>query len=217
MTKIIALDEAAKLVRDGMTIMVGGFLGTGAPQQVLDAICASDVKNLRLVVNDTGFPDSGCGKLIAAKKVSHVIASHVATNPAVAEQVAAGELIVEFCPQGTILERIHAASAGLGGCLTKTGMGTLIAEGKPTVTVDGEEYLLETPLHADVALLCAHTVDRNGNAWYKGTARNYNPTMAGAADVVIMEADNLVELGKIEPENVHTPGVLVDYIVEGTK
>lgn len=217
MAKIIERDEAAKLVRDGMTIMVGGFLGCGAAQGVIDAICASDVKDLTLIVNDTAYPDSGSGKLVAAKKVKKVIASHVGTNPEVGAQAASGELVVEFCPQGSLLERIRCGGAGLGGALTKTGMGTLVAEGKTTVVVDGEEWLLEKPLRADVAIIGGTIVDEAGNVWYKGTARNFNPVMATAADICICEADELVKPGKIEPENVVTPGIYVDYIVEGAK
>lgn len=217
MAKIIELDEAVKLVRDGMTIMFGGFLGCGNPHTIVDALVESGVKDLTIIANDTAMPDYGIGKLIVSKQVKKVIASHVGTNPEVAAQMNSGELVVELVPQGSLIEKVRAGGAGLGGVLTPTGLGTIVAEGKQVVTVEGKDFLLETPLHADLAIVNAHTVDKAGNLWFKGTTRNFNQLMPTAADIVIVEADNLVEAGEIQPENVHTPGVFVDYIVEGTK
>lgn len=217
MAKIIELDDAVELVKDGMTIMVGGFLGCGNAHTIVDALVKKGVKDLTLIANDAAMPEYGIGKLVVNKQVKKLIASHVGTNPEVAAQMNSGELQVELVPQGTLAERIRAAGAGLGGVLTPTGLGTLVAEGKDVIEVEGKKYLLETPLRADVALIAGHTVDKNGNVWYKGTTSTFNIVMATAADTVICEAENLVEIGKITPEDVRTPFVLVDYIVEGKK
>lgn len=217
MTKFIDVDEAVALVKDGMTIMVGGFLGCGTAQKIIDGIVEKGVKDLTLIVNDGQKPDLGSGKLIVNKQVRKLIASHIGTNPAAVEQFNSGEMLVEFVPQGTFCERIRAAGSGLGGVLTPTGLGTMVAEGKEHITVDGQEYLLEKPLKADLAILGAHTVDKRGNLWFKGTSRNFNDMMALAADVCVVEADNVVEVGTIEPENIMVPGVVVDYVVDGSK
>ena len=212
MKKEITLDQAVSMVKDGMTVMVGGFLGVGAPLRIMDALAESGVKDLTVICNDTAFPDKSLGKLVVNKQIKKLIVSHVGTNPETGNQMNAGELEVEFSPQGTLAERIRAKGAGLGGVLTTTGMGTLVAEGKPVVNVDGKDYLLEKPLGADLAILGASVADKCGNLFYKGTSQNFNPLMAMAADVVIAEAGQIVETGKIEPECVHTPGIFVDYI-----
>lgn len=215
MARIVTVDEAVDQIREGMTLMVGGFLAVGAAEHVLDKIVERQIGKLTVIANDAGWPDKGAGKLISAGLVSRLVASYVGSHPRVAEQVQSGAMVVEFVPQGTLAERIRSGGSGIGGFLTKTGVGTLIAEGKETMTVDGQEYLFEKPLHADVAIIGGHTVDQLGNIWYKGTSRNFNPVMALAADTVIVEADHLVEPGTIEPENVVTPSVLVDYLVDG--
>ncbi|MCI7292652.1 MAG: CoA transferase subunit A [Butyricimonas virosa] len=174
----------------------------------------SGVKNLTLIVNDTAFPDKGCGQLIANKQVKKVIVSHIGTNPCTSEQMNSGELEIEFCPQGTLAERVRAGGAGLGGVLTPTGIGTLVAEGKQILNIDGKDYLLEKPLRADVALVGASVGDDAGNLVYKGTTQNFNPLMATAADLVIAEVQELVEKGELYPELVRTPGIFVDYIVK---
>ena len=202
MKKEITLDQAVSMVKDGMTVMVGGFLGVGA----------SGVKDLTVICNDTAFPDKSLGKLVVNKQIKKLIVSHVGTNPETGNQMNAGELEVEFSPQGTLAERIRAKGAGLGGVLTTTGMGTLVAEGKPVVNVDGKDYLLEKPLGADIALLGASIADESGNLVYKGTTQNFNPVMAMAADLVIVEAEKVVPVGEIAPEAVHTPGIFVNYI-----
>lgn len=215
MAKIIGLDEAVELVRDGMTIMVGGFMACGGANTIVDALVAKGTKNLTLIANDAAMPGVGIGRLVEHHQLRRLVASHVGLNPEVGRQMASGELEVELVPQGTLVERIRAGGYGLGGILTPTGIGTLVAEGKQVIEVDGKPYLLEKPMRADVTLLCGHTVDRSGNVWYKGTSRNFNQVMAFAADTVIVEADHLVAVGDIAPENVVTPNVLVDYIVEG--
>ena len=210
MKKLISAAEAAGMVKDGMTVMIGGFLGNGSPHAIIDALVESGVKDLTLIVNDTAYPDKGCGRVIAGKQVRKVIVSHIGTNPCTSEQMNSGELEIEFCPQGTLAERVRSGGAGLGGVLTPVGLGTIVAEGKQIINVDGKDYLLEKPLRADVALLGASLADRSGNLVYKGTSQNFNPLMATAADLVIAEVRELVETGAIAPEAVRTPGIFVD-------
>lgn len=212
MNKRISLQDAVSKVKDGMTIMVGGFLAAGSPIAILDELAKSGVKDLTLICNDTAFADIAHGKLITNQQVKKVIVSHIGTNPNTSEQMNAGSLEIEFSPQGTLAERIRAYGAGLGGVLTATGLGTVIAEGKEVVTVDGKEYLLEKPLRADLALLAATVSDEAGNLVYVGTTQNFNPLMATAADMVIVEAEKFVKIGEIAPECVHTPAIFVDYI-----
>lgn len=212
MKKQVTLEEAVAQIKDGMTIMVGGFLAVGAPTQIVDALVEKGVKDLTLICNDTAFPDQSIGKLIVNRQVKKLYVSHIGTNPETSNQMNAGELDVEFCPQGTLAERIRAKGAGLGGVLTATGLGTIIAEGKEVITVDGKEYLLEKPLGADVAIIGASIADEVGNLIYKGTTQNFNPLMATAADIVIAEAEEVVATGTLAPETIHTSGVYVDYL-----
>ena len=212
MKKLISIEDAVAKIQDGATIMIGGFLAAGSPNRIIDALVASGVKDLTVICNDSGFPDRGMGKLVVNKQVKKLIVSHIGTNPETGNQMNAGELEIEFVPQGTLAERIRAKGAGLGGVLTRTGLGTIVAEGKETVKVDGVEYLLEKPLGADVALIGASVADEIGNLFYKGTTQNFNPLMASAADLVIVEAEELVKAGEIAPENIHTPGIFVDHI-----
>lgn len=214
MNKFISIEKAVALVKDGMTVMVGGFLSNGTPNAIVSALAKSGVKNLTLICNDTAFPDKGVGQWIANKQVKKLIVSHIGTNPCTSEQMNSGELEIEFVPQGTLAERIRCGGAGLGGFLTTTGMGTIVAEGKPVIRVDAKEYLLEKPLRADIALIGASLGDKGGNLVYKGTSQNFNPLMASAADVVVAEIEDLVEVGELFPELVKTPGIFVDYIVK---
>lgn len=214
MSKFITVEEAVSKIKSGMTLMIGGFLANGTPNRIVEALSKTDVKDLTIIANDTAYPDKGIGLLITNKQVKKVIASHIGTNPNTIQQLNDKELIVEFSPQGTLAERIRCGGAGLGGVLTPTGLGTVIEEGKEKVTVDGKEYLLEKPLHADIALIGASICDEKGNSIYKGTTQNFNPTMATAADVVIVEAQEVVKTGAISMEQVHTPGIFVDYIVK---
>ncbi|HQB77847.1 Acetate CoA-transferase subunit alpha [anaerobic digester metagenome] len=212
--KFISVEQAAEMVKDGMTIMIGGFLSVGGPNGIVARIAESGVKNLTLICNDTSFPDKGLGVLIANKQVKKVITSHIGTNPSTIEQLNNGEVVVEFNPQGTLAERIRAAGAGLGGVLTPTGIGTLVAEGKQILNIDGRDFILEKPLRADIALVGASISDKLGNLVYKGSTQNFNPLMATAADVVIAEAEEVVETGAISPENVKTQSIFVTYIVK---
>ena len=214
MSKFISIEEAVSKVKDGMTIMVGGFLANGTPNKIVDALANSGVKNLTLSCNDTAYPDKGVGQLIANKQVKKLFVSHIGTNPHTSEQMNSGELEIEFCPQGSLAERVRAGGCGLGGILTQTGMGTIVAEGSQIVNVDGNDYLLEKPLRADIALVGASLGDKAGNLVYRGTSQNYNPLMASAADLVIAEINELVEVGEIAAENVKTPSIMVDFIIE---
>ncbi len=215
MDKLITIQEAVSKIKDGMTIMVGGFLAAGSAIKILDALHDSGVKDLTLICNDTSFADVAHGKLITNKQIKKVITSHIGTNPSSNELMNSGEMEIEFVPQGTLAERIRAYGAGLGGVLTQTGLGTLVAEGKSVINVKGKDYLLEEPLGADVAIIGASVADESGNLFYKGTTQNFNPIMATAAKIVIAEAKEIVKCGAIEPESVHTPNIFVDYIVSG--
>jgi len=213
MKKYISPSDAASFVKDGMTLMIGGFLGHGTPERIIDEIVASGVKSLTLIVNDTAFPDKGCGKLVTNNQVKKLIVSHIGTNPNSGQKMNNGELEIEFSPQGTLAERIRSGGAGLGGILTPVGIGTIIEEGKQMIQVDGNDFLLEKPLRADIALIYATTADDMGNLIYMGTMRNFNPLMAMAADTVIAEVEELKPTGELNPEAIHTPHIFVDYIV----
>lgn len=213
MNKFVTIEDAIEKIKEGSVIMVGGFMASGSPHRIIDALVKANVKNLTLICNDTAFPDRGVGLLIANHQVKKVITSHIGTNPATQEQMNLGELEVEFVPQGTLAERVRAGGAGLGGFLTTTGLGTIVAEGKQVINIDGKEFLLEKPLRADVALLGASKGDHEGNLIYRGNSQNFNPLMATATDLVIAEVDLLVETGEICMEHVHTPGIFVDCII----
>ncbi|MCT4613543.1 MAG: CoA transferase subunit A [Marinifilaceae bacterium] len=214
MKNIITAQEAAAKITDGMTIMIAGFLTVGGANKIVDELVKSNVKNLTLICNDTAFADKGLGKLIDNKQVKKVITSHIGTNSSTIEQMNNGEIEVEFSPQGTLAERLRAGGSGLGGVLTPTGLGTKVAEGKRIIEVDGNEYLLEKPLRADVALLGASVADTHGNLIYKGTSQNCNPLMAMAADLVMAEYMELVEVGTLKPEEIKTPSIFIDYLVK---
>ncbi len=216
---IIDASSAAALVEEGMTLHVGGFLGCGSPDGILAALLARGTRGLTLVCNDTaiwgakGGRSNGVAALVAKRQFSRVIASHIGTNPETQRQMNAGETEVVLVPQGTLAERVRAAGAGLGGVLTATGLGTEAADGKGKVTVGDRVFLLELPLPGDVALIKAKRADRAGNLQYSKTARNFNPLMASACALVIAEVEELVEIGEIDPEHVHTPSIFVDYLV----
>lgn len=207
----------AALIPDGSSILVGGFLGVGAPNRMIDALIAAGRRNLILITNDTARPDIGVGRLIAAKAVKKLYASHIGTNPITQAQVLSGELEVELVPQGTLIERIRSAGFGLGGVLTKTGLGTLVAETKRILQIDGEDWLLDTPLGADFALVNAARADLAGNLCYHYTADNFNGMMAMAGRRVIVEADEIVAIGLLHPDNIKTPGTVVDFLMEDSK
>lgn len=214
MEKVVSLEQAAEAVKDGMTVMIGGFLANGTPETLIDALVKKGVQNLTLICNDTAFTDRGVGKLIINKLIKAVITSHVGTNPETQRQINEGEIEGILVPQGTLAERVRAGGAGLGGFLTPTGVGTEVEEGKQKMAIDGREYLLELPLKADVALIYGSIVDKSGNIMYTHSQRNFNPLMAAAADFVICEADEIVEVGEIDQNDVMTPGIFIDYIVQ---
>ncbi|SHK32580.1 butyryl-CoA:acetoacetate CoA-transferase alpha subunit [Caminicella sporogenes DSM 14501] len=217
MNKLVSVKDAINHIKDGMTIMIGGFLGVGTPESLVDALIEKGVKDLTIICNDTAFPEVGIGKLIVKKMVKKVITSHIGTNPETGRQYNEKELEVELVPQGTLAERIRCMGAGLGGFLTPTGIGTIVEEGKEKITVEGRKYILELPLKADVALIKGEKIDKKGNIYYDKAARNFNPLMAMAADVVIAEAEEIVETGEIDPNDVMTPGIFIDMIVKGDK
>lgn len=215
MKKLSTVDQAIAKLDDGMTLMIGGFLGVGTPEELIDAIVEKNIKDLTIICNDTSFPDKGIGKLIVNKSVKKVITSHIGTNPETGRQMNEKEIEVVLSPQGTIAEQVRAAGSGLGGVITPTGVGTVVEEGKQTITLKGRKYLIEEPLHADVALIRAKQADEKGNLVYELSARNFNPLMAMAADTVIVQADEIVKKGTIDPDHVHTPHIFVNMIVEG--
>lgn len=213
--KIVSLEEAMELIHDGQTIMVGGFMTCGTPEILMDGIVKKGARGLTGICNDGGVPGKGIGKLIQAKLLKKLIATHIGLNPQAGEQMNAGELEIELVPQGSFAEKIRAGGAGLGGVLTPTGLGTEVEAGKQKLTLEGKEYLVELPLKADVALIRGSIVDKAGNVFYNGTTRNFNPMMATAATTVICAAEKIVEVGEIGPNYVMTPGIFVDYIVGG--
>ncbi|WXR61978.1 3-oxoacid CoA-transferase subunit A [Peptostreptococcaceae bacterium AGR-M142] len=214
MNKVVSIDEIKKEFKDGMTLMIGGFLGVGTPEKIIDILVDMNIKDLTIIANDTSFIDRGIGRLVANGQCKKVIASHIGTNKETGKRMVEKTMDVELSPQGTLAERIRAGGCGLGGILTKTGLGTIVAENKDIIEIDGEKYLLEKPLRADVALIGGNISDEFGNTIYKGTTRNFNPLMAMAAKKVIVGAKQIVKTGEIDPNNVVTPGVLVDYIVK---
>ena len=215
MNKIISLDEAVSYIEDGMTLMIGGFLACGTPERLIDKLVEKGVKDLTLIANDTSFVDKGIGKLVASKQFKKVIVSHIGTNKETGRQMNEGETEVVLVPQGTLAEQVRAGGVGLGGILTPTGVGTIVEEGKDLITIDGQTFILEKPLRADVALIFGNIVDHKGNIEFKGTTRNFNPLMAMAADRVIVEAEQIVEVGQIDPNHGVTPGIFVHHIVGG--
>lgn len=217
MNKLAAKDDVLARLKDGQVIMIGGFLNTGTPETLVDILIEQKVKNLTIIVNDTAFPDKGIGKLVVNGQAARVIVSHIGTNPETGRQMHAGELKVELTPQGTLAERIRCGGAGLGGVLTPTGVGTVVAEGKEQIVSGGKPYLLELPLKADIALVKAWKADKYGNLVYNRAARNFNPLMAMAAEFVIAEAEEILEAGGLDPDQVMTPGACVDMLIQGEK
>lgn len=212
-SKIVPYSQLRRRFKDGMSIMYGGFMGVGTPEGIVREILESGVRDLTLIGSDTALPDTGIGVLISNKRVRRVIASHIGTNSETGRQMIAGTLEVTLIPQGTLAERIRCGGAGLGGVLTPTGVGTMVEEGKTKLTMNGIEYLLELPIRADIAILKAQQADDSGNLIYRRAARNFNPTMALAADFVVAEVEELYLTGSLDSEHIHTPGILVDALV----
>jgi acetate CoA/acetoacetate CoA-transferase alpha subunit len=226
MALFVSLEKAIEMIPDGASIMVSGFMGCGNPHKIIDALAKSGKGNFKLICNDGAQPGGpmneayyGVAKLIHNRQVKHMVATHVGLNPEVGQQMHDGSLRVDLIPQGSFAEMIRSGGAGLGGVVTPTGVGTIVENYQDYVhavqEIDGRKYLLMKPIRADFALISGYKVDTAGNIWYKGATRNFALAMATAADVVIVEADHVVEAGGIEPENVMTSGIFIDYIVDG--
>jgi acetate CoA/acetoacetate CoA-transferase alpha subunit len=211
--RTLSLEQSVALIPDGASLMIGGFMAVGTPERLVDEIVRQGKRDLTVIANDTAMPGKGIGKLVEKKLLRKVIASHIGLNPETQRQMMAGELEVLLVPQGTLIERIRAGGHGLGGILTPTGIGTSVEEGKRRIEVDGKDYLLETALKADFALIEAFMADYLGNLTYALTARNFNPVIAMAAETVIVTADNIVPVGVLPPDQVVTPAPLVDVLV----
>ena len=208
-----SVEKAVAMIPRGASVMIGGFMGVGTPEQLMNELVRQGTGELTVIGNDTAKPGVGIGKLVSARLVRKAIVSHIGLNPETQKQMLAGDLTVELVPQGTLIERIRAGGYGLGGVLTATGVGTVVEEGKRKIEVDGTVYLLETPLRADFALIQAFISDYIGNLTYVLTARNFNPVMAMAAHTVIAEAEHVVPVGVVAPDHVGTPAPLVDYLI----
>ena len=203
----------AGLTRDGMKIAVGGFGLCGIPEQLILALRDSGAKELTCVSNNAGIDDWGLGVLLKTRQVRRMVSSYVGENAEFERQYMSGELELEFCPQGTLAERMRAGGAGIPGFYTKTGVGTVVADGKPTELFDGELFVLERGIRADLALVKAWKADPSGNLVYRKTARNFNPMVASCGKVTVAEVEEMVELGALDPEGIHTPGIFVYRIV----
>jgi acetate CoA/acetoacetate CoA-transferase alpha subunit len=211
--KPVSAEQAVAMIPDGASIMVGGFMGVGTPERLLDELVRQKKSGLSLISNDAATPGKGVGKLFESSQVSRMIGTHIGLNPKAQQQMLGKQITVDLIPQGTFVERIRAGGCGLGGVLTPTGVGTLVEDGKQKIEVNGKAYLVETALRADFALVHAFLADYAGNLSYALTARNFNPVMAMAADTVIVTAEHIVPVGVIAPDHVVTPGPLVDYMV----
>lgn len=219
LSKVVTKEEALAKIHDGRTIMFGDWHGEFAADEIINGMLEKGVKDIAAIAVSAGMPDQGVGKLIVAKRVKSLITTHIGLNPVARDQMFAGELNVEFSPQGTWAERIRCGGAGLGGCLTPTGVGTIIEEGKQKLTLNGKEYLLELPLRADVALVKATKADTAGNISFRMNSRATNSNIAYAADFVIVEVEDLVEVGELAPEEIDVPAPIVDmvYVRTGEK
>ena len=211
--KSVSAEEAIAMIPNGARVMVGGFMGVGTPERLVDELVRQNKSGLTLICNDAGLPGKGVGKLLDATLVSTLTASHIGLNPTAQQQMMAKQIAVDLVPQGTLVERIRAGGCGLGGVLTPTGVGTIVEEGKQRIQLNGKTFLLETAMRADFALIHAFVADQLGNLTYVLTARNFNPVMAMAADTVIVTAEHIVPVGVVAPDQVITPAPLVDYLV----
>jgi len=213
MKQAISPQQAAEMIPDESVLMIGGFMGVGSPHRIIDALVDAGRKDLTIIANDTAKPDYGIGRLIRAGAVKKVIASHIGLNPETQKGMIDGRFEVDLVPQGTLAERIRAGGYGLGGVLTKTGLNTIAAKGCRVIEIDGEAWLFAPPLKADFALVHADRADFVGNLTYQLTATNFNPVMAMAGATVIAEPREIVPVGIISPDNVNTPGVVVNYLI----
>ena len=211
--KSISIEQAVAMIPNGATVMIGGFMGVGTPERLLDELVRQRKSELTIICNDAAVPGRGVGKLFDASLVASITASHIGLNPAVQAQMMEKKISVNLVPQGTLIERIRAGGTGLGGVLTPTGIGTIVEDGKQRIEIDGRQFLLETALRSQFALVHAFLADYLGNLSYALTARNFNPVMAMAADTVIVTAEHIVPVGVIAPDHVMTPAPLVDYLI----
>ena len=212
MNKLIKREQLKDYVFDGMSIMVGGFMAVGTPEELMDELVKINVKDLTIICNDAGFVDKGVGKLITNGQVRKLIASHIGLNPMAGQLMSEGKMEVDLRPQGTLAEQIRAGGAGLGGVLTPTGLGTIVEEGKMIIPLEGKRYILEPALKADLALIYGAEVDMLGNTLYSKTTRNFNPVMATATKHVIVLARKLVK--EMNPDHILTPHIFIDNIIE---
>ncbi len=213
MIKITSAAEAISRIKEGSTIMLGGFMCVGTPQNLVDELVSQGKGGFTIICNDAGTPGNGAGKLLRSGQISGYITSHIGLNPEMGAAMNDGTVAVELVPQGTLAERIRSAGAGLGGFYTPTGVGTLVEEGKERKNISGTDYILETALGADAALIKAQTADTSGNLVFSKSARNFNPVMATAADYVVAEVEEIVETGHIDPDSVMLPGIFIDALV----
>ncbi|MFC5648667.1 CoA transferase subunit A [Paenibacillus solisilvae] len=214
-SKIRTLEEALQVITDGCTLMYGGFGGIGTPPAIIEGILQMGTKDLTLIGNDTGFPQIGIGRLVTAGRVKKVIASHIGSNPNAGQRMEEGSMEVVFYPQGTLAEKIRAGGVGLGGILVDVGVGTIMEQGKETVSIGEHTYLVEPALTADVAIVHAAKADPFGNLVFDKSGRNLNPLVAMAGQITIAEADEIVPLGELDPERIVTPGIFVDMVIQG--
>ena len=217
MIGFVSVGELVERIPDGASLLIGGFMGVGTPTQLIDGLVEAKKRNLTVIANDTAKPNLGIGRLIRAKLVKKAIVSHIGLNPETQRQMVDGELDVQLVPQGTLVECIRAGGMGLGGVITRTGVGTNLERADNTIVIRETKYLLELPIRADFALIAANRADQFGNLEYSLTAENFNPVMALAADTVIAEAQRIVSVGVIPPDSVKTPGPLVDYLISNNR
>ena len=211
--QIISVEKAVAKIPDGASVMIGGFMGVGTPERLIDEMVKQGKRGLTVIANDSALAGKGIGKLVTAGALSRLVASHIGLNPETQKKMIDKQIAVELIPQGTLIEQIRAGGFGLGGILTPTGVGTVVEEGKRKIEVKGKEYLLEEAIRADFALVEAFLADYSGNLTYALTARNFNPVIAMAADKVIVSAAHIVPVGMIAPDHVVTPSTIVDYLV----
>ncbi|MCF8008987.1 MAG: 3-oxoacid CoA-transferase subunit A [Halanaerobiales bacterium] len=214
MSKVIKVERLKDIFKDQIRIMIGGFLDCGTAETILDYLNTLDLKNLTVIVNDAGYNYKSKGKFLAQADIDKIITSHIGTNPDVGNKMTSNQIDIELIPQGTLAEQIRSKGAGLGGVLTPTGIGTRAAEGKKIIEVEGEKYILATPIGADIAVIKAWRSDQSGNLIYRYAAKNFNPIMAMAADTVIAEVEEVLDNGKIDNNNIMTSNIFVDYIVK---
>lgn len=214
MIKVVSVEEAVSKIKSGSSLMYGGFGGIGNPPTIIQAILNKGINDLTLIGNDVGFPNVGIGQLITERRATKLIASHIGSNPNAGKQMHEEQLDIEFSPQGTLVERIRAGGAGLGGILIDIGIDSLVAENKQTVVVDGSTYLVETPLIADVAIVYAKKADTYGNITFDKSARSTSPLVAMAGTITIVEAEEIVSIGELDPEEIVTPGAFVDMVIQ---